>query len=53
MTAVVVTADRAIVDGGARGRTSVLAVDGVITAVGDPAQVIADARVAGAREIDW
>jgi 5-methylthioadenosine/S-adenosylhomocysteine deaminase len=53
MTAVVVTADRAIVDGRARGRTSVLAVDGVITAVGDPAQVIADARVAGAQAIDW
>jgi 5-methylthioadenosine/S-adenosylhomocysteine deaminase len=53
VTAIVVTADRAIVDGRARGRTSVLAVDGVITAVGDPATVVADARVASAREINW
>jgi 5-methylthioadenosine/S-adenosylhomocysteine deaminase len=48
----VITADRAIVDG-ARGPTAVLAVDGAIVAVGDPADVLADPRAAGARRVDW
>lgn len=52
MTSVVVTADRAIVDG-ARGATSVLAIDGAIVLVGDPADVLADPRAAGAQRIDW
>jgi 5-methylthioadenosine/S-adenosylhomocysteine deaminase len=52
MTAVVVVADAAIVDG-ARGPTAVLAEAGAITLVGDPAAVLADPRAAGARRIDW
>ncbi len=53
--AVVITADRAVTgDGaGARGATAVLAVDGAIAAVGDPEDVLADPRAAGARRIDW
>jgi len=53
VTALVVTADRAIVDGVARGPTAVLAEDGAIAAVGDPATVLADPRAAGARRLDW
>lgn len=53
MQAVLVTADRAITDEGARGATSVLAVDGEIVAVGDPTSIAADPRAAGARRIDW
>jgi len=49
---IVVIADRAIVDG-ARGPTAVLATDGAIVLVGDPAIVVADPRAAGARRIDW
>jgi 5-methylthioadenosine/S-adenosylhomocysteine deaminase len=53
MQAVLVTADRAITDEGARGATSVLAVGGEIVAVGDPTSIAADPRAAGARRIDW
>jgi 5-methylthioadenosine/S-adenosylhomocysteine deaminase len=76
MTAVVITADRAVVppDGDepvrvvragdavasvkspghtVRGATSVLAIDGAIARVGDPADIAADPRAAGARRIDW
>ncbi|MGN6105439.1 MAG: amidohydrolase family protein [Kofleriaceae bacterium] len=52
MTAVVITADRAITDH-ARGATAVLSIDGAIARVGDPADVLADPRAAGARRIDW
>jgi 5-methylthioadenosine/S-adenosylhomocysteine deaminase len=51
MDRVVITADRALVDGGARGPTAVLAEDGAIVAVGDPAEVLA--RSGTARRIDW
>jgi 5-methylthioadenosine/S-adenosylhomocysteine deaminase len=53
MDAVLVTADRAITPDGARGPTAILAADGAIVAVGDPAVVAADPRAAGARRIDW
>jgi len=49
---VVITADAAIVDG-ARGPTSVLAEAGKILAVGDPKDVLADPRAAGAGRIEW
>ena len=58
--AVVVTADRALVPppgapasahDRARGATSVLAIDGAIVRVGDPDEVAADPRAAGARRI--
>ncbi|HTR54088.1 MAG TPA: amidohydrolase family protein [Kofleriaceae bacterium] len=45
----VVVADRAIVDGIARGPTAVHAIDGAIVAVGDPAVITAP----GARRLDW
>ena len=51
--AVVVTAAAAITPDGARGETAVLAVDGAIALVGDPAAVLADPRAAGAKRIDW
>jgi 5-methylthioadenosine/S-adenosylhomocysteine deaminase len=41
------------VGGTARLATSVLAEDGAIVRVGDPADVLADPRAAGARRIDW
>ncbi len=47
----VVIADRAIVDGVARGPTAVLARDGRIERVGDPPEILADA--AGAARIEW
>jgi 5-methylthioadenosine/S-adenosylhomocysteine deaminase len=50
---VVVTADRAVTGDGVRGATAVLAEGGAITAVGDPADVLADPRAAGARRIAW
>ncbi|MBX3160393.1 MAG: amidohydrolase family protein [Deltaproteobacteria bacterium] len=53
MSALVVTADQAIVEGRARGATAVLAVDGAIVAVGDPADVVADPRAAGAQRLAW
>jgi 5-methylthioadenosine/S-adenosylhomocysteine deaminase len=63
VTAVVITADRALVPSPlaasaaepdrARGRTSVLAIDGAIVAVGDPDEVAADPRAAGAYRITW
>jgi 5-methylthioadenosine/S-adenosylhomocysteine deaminase len=52
-SAVVVTAERAVVDGVARGATAILAVAGAIVRVGPPAEVLADPRAAGARRIDW
>jgi 5-methylthioadenosine/S-adenosylhomocysteine deaminase len=52
-SAVVVTAERAVIDGAARGATAILAVDGGIVRVGPPAEVLADPRAAGARRIDW
>ena len=60
--AVVVTADRALAPplgalasahDRARGPTSVLAIDGAIVRVGDPDEVAADPRAAGARRIAW
>ncbi len=55
--AVVVIADRAVtgVPGASavRGATAVLAVDGAIVLVDDPAAVLADPRAAAARRIDW
>src|SRR5262245_46127554 len=58
--AVLVTADRAIVApapgdplGSVRGPTAVLAIDGAIAAVGDPDDVAADPRAAGAHRIAW
>src|SRR5690349_4457945 len=53
MQAVLITADRAITDEGARGATAVLAVDGEIVLVGDPTSVAADPRAQGAKRIDW
>ncbi|MDQ3366272.1 MAG: amidohydrolase family protein [Myxococcota bacterium] len=53
MSAVVITADRAIVDGEARDATAVLAVDGAIALVGAPALVLADPRADGARRVSW
>jgi 5-methylthioadenosine/S-adenosylhomocysteine deaminase len=53
MTAVVITADAAVLDDGARGKTAVLAVDGRIERVGDPDVVFADARATTATRIDW
>jgi 5-methylthioadenosine/S-adenosylhomocysteine deaminase len=50
---VLVTADRAVLDDGAHGPTAVLAVDGAIVLVGDPAVVAADPRAAAARRISW
>ncbi|HEY0255562.1 MAG TPA: amidohydrolase family protein [Kofleriaceae bacterium] len=52
MSTLLVTADRAITEG-ARGPTSVLAVDGAIVAVGDPAEVAAHPQAAGAERLDW
>ncbi|HRC55781.1 MAG: amidohydrolase family protein [Myxococcales bacterium] len=51
--AVVVVADAAIVEGKARGATAVLAVDGQIEQVGDPAAVLAAPMAAGAEVIRW
>ena len=48
-----ITAERAIIDGAARGATAVLAEDGAIVAVGDPAIVAADPRAASATRLDW
>ena len=53
MNAVVITADRAITDEGARGATAVFAIDGKIERCGDPAVVLADSRAAAAPRIDW
>lgn len=50
---VLVTADRALTGDGARGPTAILAIDGEIARVGDPADVAADPRAAAARRIDW
>ncbi len=50
---VVITADAAIVDGKARGPTSVLCDNGLILAVDDPETVLADPRAAGAGRIEW
>jgi 5-methylthioadenosine/S-adenosylhomocysteine deaminase len=50
---VLILADRAITGDGARGATAVLAIDGAIVAVGDPAAIAADPRAANARRIDW
>jgi len=51
MDRVVITADRALVDGASRGPTAVYAEDGAIVRVGDPAEVLAAAP--HARRIDW
>jgi 5-methylthioadenosine/S-adenosylhomocysteine deaminase len=48
---VVIIADRALVDGAARGPTAVLADGGMIVAVGEPADITA--RAPGARRVDW
>jgi 5-methylthioadenosine/S-adenosylhomocysteine deaminase len=49
----IITADRAIVDGNARAETAVLAIDGAIVRVGAPDEVAADPRASGARRLDW
>jgi 5-methylthioadenosine/S-adenosylhomocysteine deaminase len=49
----VVAADAAIVDGAARGATAVLIAGGEIVRVGDPPDIAADPRAAGARRLDW
>lgn len=46
-----ITAGRAIVGGVARGPTALLAEDGAIVAIGDPAVVAADPRARGARHM--
>ncbi|HEY3807888.1 MAG TPA: amidohydrolase family protein [Kofleriaceae bacterium] len=51
MDRVVITADRALVDGRACGPTAVYAEDGAIVTVGEPEPVLASAP--GARRIDW
>jgi 5-methylthioadenosine/S-adenosylhomocysteine deaminase len=53
--AALITADHAILPTvpGLRGPTSVLAIDGEITVVGDPDDIAADPRAAGARRIQW
>jgi 5-methylthioadenosine/S-adenosylhomocysteine deaminase len=51
--AVLITADRAVLEDGARGATAVLAIDGAIVRVGDPADVAADPRATGAHRIAW
>jgi 5-methylthioadenosine/S-adenosylhomocysteine deaminase len=51
--AVLVAADRAIIDGFARGPTAVLAIDGLIVAVGEPAALASDPRAGNATRIDW
>jgi 5-methylthioadenosine/S-adenosylhomocysteine deaminase len=53
MTPVLYTGGAAVIDGVARGATAVLAIDGAIVAVGEPAEVAADPRAAGARRVDW
>lgn len=54
MDTVVITADRAITaPGKSRGPTAVLAVDGAIMRVGDPADILADPSATTARRIDW
>jgi 5-methylthioadenosine/S-adenosylhomocysteine deaminase len=53
MSTLLVTADRALTGDGARGPTSVLAVDGLIVAVGDPAEVAGFAGAAHAKKLDW
>ncbi|MGE0871780.1 MAG: amidohydrolase family protein [Kofleriaceae bacterium] len=53
MTTIVITADAALIEGTARGPTSVLAVDGAIVQVGDPDVVLADPRAAGAQRVAW
>lgn len=53
---VLITADRAVTADPThpvREATAVLAIDGAIVLVGDPATVLADPRAAGARRIDW
>lgn len=50
---VLIVADRAVIDGAARGPTAILAIDGAIVLVGDPATVAADPQAAGATAIDW
>ncbi|HKE17742.1 MAG TPA: amidohydrolase family protein [Kofleriaceae bacterium] len=53
MTALLVTADAAIVDGIACGPTAVLALDGEIVRVGAADALAADPRAAGARRAEW
>ncbi len=54
MSTVLVIADRAITEARrSYGVTAVLAIDGAIVLVGDPAVVAADPRAAGAERIDW
>ena len=48
---VVIVADAALIDGVGRGPTALVADDGRILEVGDPAEITA--RHAGARRIDW
>jgi 5-methylthioadenosine/S-adenosylhomocysteine deaminase len=53
MSAILVVADAAVADDGARGPTAVLAIDGRIERVGDPDAVLADARAQAAKRVDW
>ncbi|MEZ4367332.1 MAG: amidohydrolase family protein [Kofleriaceae bacterium] len=48
-----VTAAHAVIDGATRGPTALLAVDGELVAIGDPAEVEADPRAAGATRHDF
>jgi 5-methylthioadenosine/S-adenosylhomocysteine deaminase len=50
--ALVITADRAVVDGVARGPTAILSIAGAIVLVDDPAVVHADPRAATATRLD-
>lgn len=51
--ATIYSADRAVVGGLARGATAVLEDGGAILAVGDPDEVAADPRAAGATRVHW
>src|SRR5512132_734861 len=53
MSALLVTADRAILPAGTTGPIAILAEAGVITAIGEPAAMAADPRAVGAHRLDW
>ena len=53
MSALLITADRALTERGVRGKTAILAVDGLIVAVGDPTEVADDVRAHDAKKLDW
>jgi 5-methylthioadenosine/S-adenosylhomocysteine deaminase len=53
VTRTVFTADRAVTGTDVRGATAILSIDGAIAAVGDPSEVLADPRAAGAARVDF